>query len=119
MELRSEYRVGPAAAGLVVVRITPWPGRDACVGREGAPLRISAWGMSGGVMSTARLDGSALALAAALSGFLTLIELSPGTPSTPISGWPSDAVLVVGPRIWICDAAPGSPEADVTFTFGA
>src|SRR6476469_2109907 len=75
--------------------------------------------MSSGLMSMARLDGSALALAAVLSGLLNWIELSTGTPSTTISGWPSEAVMVVGPRIWIWDDAPGSPEADVTFTFGA
>src|SRR6478736_6000981 len=86
---------------------------------DAAPFRISTFAISSGLMSMARLDGSALALAAVLLGLLKLRELSTGTPSTTISGWPSEAVIVVVPRIWIWEEAPGSPDDDTTFTLGA
>src|SRR6185437_990641 len=82
---------------------------------DAAPFRISTLAMSAGLMSDARLG--AVVLCSGLPSVL-IVELSIGTPSTTNSGWPSP-VIVLGPRIRMYDDDPGSPEDDVTSTFGA
>ncbi len=47
-----------------------------------------------------------------------LVELSIGTPSTTISGWPVP-LSVRAPRIRMTAEAPGSPACDCTSTLGA
>ena len=46
------------------------------------------------------------------------VELSIGTPSTTISGWPVP-LSVRSPRIRMIADEPGSPACDCTSTFGA
>src|SRR6185312_3550506 len=80
-----------------------------------APLRISTDAMSAGLMSDARFGAVVPA-----SGFISVeyVELSIGTPSTTNSGWPVP-VIVLGPRMRMYDDEPGSPDDELTSTFGA
>lgn len=81
---------------------------------DAAPLRIVTDSMSSGLMSDARLGDAVLASMLPVA----LVELSTGVPSTTKSGCPVP-VIVLEPRMRIDADAPGSPDADVTSTFGA